>query len=61
VYLDSLIRARAAFQNQSTALGVAALEDFRATVLAVLQPMVFSAPLVNLLLGKVDHALACAG
>jgi hypothetical protein len=35
-------------------------EDFRATVVTVLQPMVFSAPLVNRLLGKVDHVLSCA-
>jgi hypothetical protein len=61
VYLDSLVRARAAFERQSPALGVPALEDFRATVLAVIQPMVWSAPLVNLLLGKVDLVLSCAG
>jgi hypothetical protein len=61
VYLDSLVRARAAFERQSPAVGVAALEDFRATVVTVLQPMVFSAPLVNLVLGKVDRVLSCAG
>jgi len=52
VFLDSLVAARAAFENGTPDLGVAALERFRTTVETVLQPMPFTARLVNLLLAR---------
>jgi hypothetical protein len=38
---------------------VAALQQFKATVQAVLQPNVMTAPLAALLLEKVDQVLSC--
>jgi hypothetical protein len=59
LFLRPLAAARAAFESGSASAGVAALQQFKATVQAVLQPNVMTAPLAALLLEKVDQVLSC--
>jgi hypothetical protein len=58
-FVQPLAAARAAFENGSTSAGVAALQQFKVRVQAVLQPNVMSASLAALLLEKVDQVLSC--
>ena len=58
-FLQPLAAARAAFENGSPSAGVAALQQFKARVQAVLQPNVMTASLATLLLEKVDQVLSC--
>ena len=59
VFLPPLAAARAGFENGSPSAGVAALQQFKTQVQAVLQPNVMTAPLATLLLDKVDQVLSC--
>jgi len=58
-FLQPLAAARAAFGNGSSSAGVAALQQFKARVQAVLQPNVMDASRAALLLEKVDQVLSC--
>ena len=60
-FLQPLATARAAFENGSPSAGVAALQEFKTRVQAVLQPHVMTASLATLLLDKVDQVLSCVG
>jgi hypothetical protein len=59
LFLQPLAAARAGFENGSPSAGVAALQQFKATVQAVLQPNVMTAPLAALLIEKADQVLSC--
>jgi hypothetical protein len=59
LFLQPLAAARAGFEAGSPRSGVAALQEFKTRVQAVLQPNVMTAPLAALLLDKVDQVLSC--